>query len=314
MTTGIEPIDYVWASAQVQNYLQNLHQKIIQMVSLHEPSATFKTEKWEYATGGGGITCVLEHGALIEKAGINFSHIYGTSLPHSATRSNLALDTGGFHAIGVSVIIHPRNPYVPTTHANWRFIVLEKDAQPNYWWFGGGFDLTPYYGFAEDCIYWHTMAKKACDQFGAEVYPWLKQWCDNYFYLKHRQEARGIGGIFYDDLNNVYATKWNFDASFDFMQTGGEHFMLAYDTIFHKRKDLPFTATEREFQAYRRGRYVEFNLLYDRGTLFGLQSGGRIESILVSLPPRVSWPYAFNILPNSKEAAANKFFQPRNWL
>lgn len=310
----IEQIDFSLAGAEIANHLQDLQQKIINLICLHETSTTFITEPWKYSTGGGGITCVLEGGEVIEKAGVNFSRIYGAQLPKSATRSNLSCESMGFHAIGLSVIIHPRNPYVPTTHANWRFITVEEDSKPNYWWFGGGFDLTPYYAFDEDCIYWHSMAKKACLPFGEDVYPWMKKWCDDYFYLKHRQESRGIGGIFYDDLNNVYDSKWNFATSFNFMQTSGQYFAEAYNAILDKRKRLNFTDYERSFQSYRRGRYVEFNLLYDRGTLFGLQSAGRTESILVSLPPQVSWPHSFSIVPGSKEDELSKFLQPRKWI
>jgi coproporphyrinogen III oxidase len=250
------------------------------------------------------------NGDVIEKAGVNFSHVYGQELPQAATLKRPELAKTPFRAMGVSVVVHPINPYVPTSHMNVRFIQLEKTGQDPIWWFGGGFDLTPYYGFTEDCIHWHQMAKAACDPFGHEVYPTYKKWCDDYFYLKHRNEPRGIGGLFFDDLN-----KWGQERSFDFIRSVGEHFILGYQPIMAKRKQLAYGQRERDFQVYRRGRYVEFNLLYDRGTFFGLQSGGRTESILMSLPPYVSWQYNYQPEAGTPEAKLyNEFLIPKEWI
>jgi coproporphyrinogen III oxidase len=314
MNNVIEAIDYTLATQEIAIYLQTLQQQICQMLTSVEPNATFIVEPWQHISGGGGITAVLEAGDVIEKAGVNFSAINGKNLPAAATRTHLSLAISGFQAIGLSVIIHPRNPYVPTSHANWRFIVLEAEDTPQCWWFGGGFDLTPYYGFFEDCRYWHQAAAAACRPFGHDVYPDFKQNCDNYFYLQHRQEARGIGGIFYDDLNNLADKRWSFANSFAFMRGSSRQFTSAYQHIINKRLAIPFTAEERAFQAYRRGRYVEFNLLHDRGTLFGLQSLGRIESILVSLPPQVAWLYQRPTTMVNAEQQLQQFLQPRDWL
>jgi coproporphyrinogen III oxidase len=258
---------------------------------------------------GGGITRLMEQGAVIERAGVNFSHVYGEILPQSAMQQQRAGVTGPFQALGVSVVVHPINPYVPTSHANVRFISVETDQGPR-WWFGGGFDLTPYYGFEEDCQHWHRMAKAACDPFGVQVYPQFKKQCDDYFYLKHRHEPRGIGGLFFDDLN-----EWGFEACFAFIRNVGDYYIQAYQPILAKRKIMPFTADERRFQHYRRGRYVEFNLLYDRGTLFGLQSGGRTESILMSLPPTVTWQYDWHPAAGSEEEKLYKeFLVAKDWV
>jgi coproporphyrinogen III oxidase len=247
---------------------------------------------------------------VFEKAGVNFSEVSGNRLPPSATAQRPELAGRGFQALGVSLVIHPRNPYVPTSHANVRFFVAELDGHAPVWWFGGGFDLTPYYGFREDAVQWHRTAWEACAPFGPGVYPRFKRWCDEYFYLKHRNEPRGIGGLFFDDLN-----EWGFDDCFAFTRSVGDHFPLAYLPIVRRRKDTAFGDREIAFQHYRRGRYVEFNLVYDRGTLFGLQSGGRTESILMSLPPRVSWRYDWQPEPGSPEAELYEtFLKPRDWI
>ncbi|MBV9575234.1 MAG: oxygen-dependent coproporphyrinogen oxidase, partial [Gammaproteobacteria bacterium] len=256
------------------------------------------------------ITRVLVSNHRIEKAGVNFSHVQGSQLPGTATAKRPELANASFQAMGVSVVIHPYNPFVPTSHFNVRFILVEKANQAPYWWFGGGFDLTPYYGFVEDCIHWHRMAKAACDPFGEAIYPKYKKWADQYFYLKHRQEPRGIGGIFFDDLND-----WQFAQCFAFIRSVSEHYLEAYQPIVAQRKQHVFGQKERDFQLYRRGRYVEFNLLYDRGTLFGLQSGGRTESILMSLPPLVAWEYDRHAEAGTPEAALyEEFLQPREWV
>lgn len=277
---------------------------------MEETSTFFQEDLWEKPLGGGGRTRVLEHGAVFERAGVNFSHVFGDGLPAAATAARPELAGRSFQALGLSLVLHPQNPYVPTTHANVRFFIAEKPGADPVWWFGGGFDLTPYYGFVEDCVHWHETAKKACDPFGESVYLRYKNWCDNYFYLKHRNEPRGIGGLFFDDLN-----EWDFDICFEFMKSVGNHFIPAYLPILKKRKDLGFTEKERAFQLYRRGRYVEFNLIYDRGTLFGLQSGGRVESILMSLPPTVNWRYNWQPDHESLEAELYKtFLKSRDWL
>ncbi len=294
----------------VKEYLLNLQNQICHILETEDKQAQFIEDPWVYQNGmGGGLTRVLSKGAVIEKAGVNFSHVHGKALPPAATAKRPELANLPFQAIGVSVVVHPENPYVPTTHANVRFILIEKENHP-VWWFGGGFDLTPYYGFIEDCVHWHQTAKSACDPFGNDVYAKYKKWCDTYFYLKHRNEPRGIGGLFFDDLN-----EWEFEKSFQFMQSVGHHFMQAYQPILTKRKSHSFGEREKEFQRYRRGRYVEFNLLYDRGTLFGLQSNGRTESILMSLPPEVSWKYNWQPEIGSAEAALYEvFLKSKDWI
>lgn len=305
-----EKIDIATAIAEIKKYLINLQDRICLCIETEENSKKFIEDKWSHPEGGGGITRLLANGQVIEKAGINFSHVYGKSLPLSATAKRPTLANRHFQALGVSIVIHPLNPYVPTTHANVRFFITENDQGSHEWWFGGGFDLTPYYGFADDCKHWHTMAKKACDPFGDDVYPHYKKWCDEYFYLKHRSEPRGIGGLFFDDLN-----EWGFDRSFAFMQSVGEHFIHAYQPVIAARKKIIYGEHERNFQLYRRGRYVEFNLLYDRGTLFGLQSGGRTESILMSLPPLVSWQYDWHPEVGSDEEKLYKeFLIAKKWV
>ncbi len=296
--------------AAVKAYLLALQDDICRQLEAEDGQATFMEESWERPTGGGGRTRVLSEGAVIEQGGVNFSHVFGDQLPPSATAQRPELAGRSFQAMGVSLVIHPRNPNVPTSHANVRFFIAEKAGEDPVWWFGGGFDLTPYYGFEEDCVFWHQTAKAACDPFGADVYAHYKRWCDDYFYLKHRNEARGVGGLFFDDLN-----EWGFARCFAFMQSVGDHYIQAYRPIVAKRKALPATETQRDFQLYRRGRYVEFNLVYDRGTLFGLQSGGRTESILMSLPPLVKWRYNWQPEAGSAEAKLYTDFLPhRDWL
>ncbi len=290
----------------VKNYLLKLQQEILSSIQQRDEQVQICEEDWQRAQGGGGKTLAITKGSLFEKAGINFSHVWGTELPASASKLRPALKGTSFHAVGLSTIIHPENPYVPTCHANFRFFQTGDNAD---WWFGGGFDLTPYYGFDEDCIHWHQTAKQACDPFGKAVYPQYKQWADDYFFLTHRNEPRGIGGIFFDDLNC-----WDFETCFHFLQSAGEHFIKAYFPIVDKRKDIGYGEAQKAFQHYRRGRYVEFNLLYDRGTLFGLQSAGRIESILISLPPMVSWEYNWQPTPGSQEAKLYEvYLTPYDW-
>lgn len=270
----------------------------------------FGIDRWDREQGGGGITRVLSEGYTFEKAGVNFSRVSGAALPPAATASRPELTGRNFEAMGVSIVVHPRNPFVPTSHANVRFFVAEQENEPPVWWFGGGFDLTPYYPFREDCISWHQHAKNLCDPYGEGVYAEYKEWCDRYFYLPHRQENRGIGGIFFDDLNS-----WGFNRSFEFMQAVARCYARAYIEIVQRRQHLAFTQAQRDFQRYRRGRYVEFNLVHDRGTLFGLQSGGRTESILMSLPPVVEWHYQFPIVDGSAEAElTSDFLKPQDWL
>lgn len=294
----------------VEAYLLKLQNDICEAIEAYEPTAQFQKDTWTREEGGGGESRVLRGGEVFEQAGINFSLVMGENLPPSATAHRPELAGRGFTAMGVSLVIHPNNPYIPTTHANVRFFLAEKDDAEPVWWFGGGFDLTPYYGFTEDVVHWHTQAKAACDPFGPEYYPQFKKWCDEYFFLKHRNEARGVGGLFFDDFNEL-----GFDQSFAFMQSVGNHFVPAYTPIVDKRKDTAFTQREREFQLYRRGRYVEFNLVYDRGTLFGLQSGGRTESILMSLPPLVRWQYSYEPEAGSPESRLYTDFLPaRQWL
>jgi len=247
---------------------------------------------------------------VFEQAGVNFSHVFGEQLPASATAHRPELAGRHWQAMGVSLVIHPHNPYVPTSHANVRFFIAEKEGTDPIWWFGGGFDLTPYYGYEQDAVHWHRTAGDACAPFGADVYPRFKKWCDDYFFLKHRSEPRGIGGLFFDDLN-----EWEFDKCFAFLRSVGDHYIQAYRPIVTRRKDTPYGERERDFQLYRRGRYVEFNLVYDRGTLFGLQSGGRTESILMSLPPLVKWRYNWQPQPDTPEAELYEvYLKPRDWL
>lgn len=269
----------------------------------------FVEDTWQRDAGGGGRTRVMEGGAVIEKGGVNFSHVYGDAMPASATAHRPELAGRRFNAMGVSLVIHPRNPYAPTSHANVRFFIAEADGQEPIWWFGGGFDLTPYYPFDEDIVHWHQTAKAACDPFGEQVYADYKRWCDDYFFLKHRGETRGVGGLFFDDLN-----AGGFEHCFALTQSIGEAYIQAYAPILAKRKDTPYGEREKDFQLYRRGRYVEFNLVFDRGTLFGLQTGGRTESILMSLPPLVTWKYNYTPEAGSAEARLTDYLKPRDWL
>lgn len=294
----------------IKQYLLGLQDEISGALMQMDSKLALREDEWQREGGGGGRTRVMNGGEIFEQGGINFSHVFGEKLPPSATASRPELAGRSFQALGDSLVIHPTNPYVPTTHMNVRFFVAEKEGEDPIWWFGGGFDLTPYYGFKEDARFWHETAKAACEGFGEDKYSKYKQWCDDYFYLKHRQEPRGIGGLFYDDLNED-----GFESCFNFMQSVGNHFLKAYLPIVEKRKDTEYGERERQFQLYRRGRYVEFNLVYDRGTLFGLQSGGRTESILMSLPPLVRWQYDYQPEKGSAEAELyDVFLKPQDWL
>lgn len=295
---------------QVKTFLLSLQEHITQQLAAADGQGQFAEDQWVREEGGGGQSRVLTNGAVFEQAGVNFSHVSGAMLPASATAHRPELAGRSFQAMGVSLVIHPLNPYVPTSHANVRFFIAEKAGEAPVWWFGGGFDLTPYYGFEEDARHWHLTAQQLCQPFGDDVYPKYKKWCDDYFFIKHRNEARGIGGLFFDDLNTP-----DFATSFDFMQAVGKGFTDAYLPIVEKRKLLPWGERERQFQLYRRGRYVEFNLVWDRGTLFGLQTGGRTESILMSMPPLVRWEYGYQPEAGSPEAALySDFLPPRDWL
>jgi len=295
---------------RVNTYLLDLQDRVCQALEREDGSQKFREDRWDRPEGGGGRSRVLADGAVFEQAWVNFSHVFGKQLPPSATAHRPELAGRAWQALGMSLVIHPHNPFVPTSHANVRFFIAEKDGAEPVWWFGGGFDLTPYYGFEEDCVHWHRTAKTACDPFGADVYARYKKWCDEYFFLKHRNEPRGIGGLFFDDLNDV-----SFEHSFGLMRSIGDHYLEAYLPIVQNRKNTPYGERERDFQLYRRGRYVEFNLVYDRGTLFGLQSGGRTESILMSLPPLVKWRYNWQPEPGSTEWRLTDYFlKPRDWL
>lgn len=296
---------------QVKDYLLDLQNTICEAVEVIDGAGRFDADEWQKDNGKGyGITNILSGGEVFERAGVNFSYVEGDKMPSSATALRPGLEGRNYRALGVSLVIHPHNPYVPTSHANVRFFIAEKTGEEPVWWFGGGFDLTPYYGFDEDVIHWHSEARKACLPFGDDVYPKYKKWCDEYFYLKHRDEPRGVGGLFFDDLN-----VGGFDQCFAFMQSVGNAFSKAYLPIVKKRKDMSFGERERNFQLHRRGRYVEFNLVYDRGTLFGLQSGGRTESILMSLPPEVRWSYQVEVEKGSEEERLyNHFLKHKEWL
>ena len=295
---------------RVGEYLRGLQSDIVQALEEVDDKEKFRSDRWDREGGGGGNSRVLIDGGVFEQAGVGFSHVFGDQMPPSATQSRPELAGKSFQALGVSLVLHPRNPYVPTTHANFRFFSTDSDDGDPVWWFGGGFDLTPYYPFHDDVLHWHTTAKNACDPFGADVYARYKKWCDEYFFLRHRNETRGVGGLFFDDLNED-----GFDSSFEFLQAVGNEFLPAYLPIVERRRDEEYGERAREFQLYRRGRYVEFNLIYDRGTLFGLQSGGRTESILMSLPPRVRWEYDWQPQPGSPEAELyERYLQPVDWL
>lgn len=293
----------------VKDYLMGLQDSLCDQFQELDGSAWLE-DKWERPEGGGGRSRVVADGAVIEKGGVNFSHISGAQMPVSATQNRPELAGRSFEAMGVSVVIHPHNPYVPTSHANVRFFVAEKAGADPVWWFGGGYDLTPYYANEEDCIHWHRTAKEACDPFGEDLYPRLKDWCDQYFYLPHRNEPRGIGGLFFDDFNQL-----GFEQSFALMRSVGDSYSAAYLPIMARRHQQPYGDRERDFQLYRRGRYVEFNLVQDRGTLFGLQTGGRTESILMSLPPLVRWQYNWQPQAGSPEALLySDYLVKRDWL
>ena len=296
--------------SSVKVFLQKLQSEICKGLEGLDGSAKFRTDQWDRKGGGSGITRIISDGDVLEKAGVNFSHVFGTSMPASATADRPELAGRAFQAMGVSLVVHPRNPHVPTSHANFRLFVAEKEGAEPVWWFGGGYDLTPYYGYEEDCRHWHHTAKQACEAFGEGYYEKFRDWCDEYFFLKHRNEPRGVGGLFFDDFNQL-----PFEESFAFVQSMANSYMDAYRPIVEKRKDSDYSSREKSFQEYRRGRYAEFNLVYDRGTVFGLQSGvGRIESILMSLPPVVQWVYDWQPEPGSaEEKLYTDFLIQREW-
>ncbi|MGA9341222.1 MAG: oxygen-dependent coproporphyrinogen oxidase [Rhodanobacteraceae bacterium] len=294
---------------EVRAFLTDLQTRLCDTIESADGAATFGRDAWTRAGGGGGCSRVLKGGAVFEQAGVGYSAVGGETLPPAATAQRPELAGRAWNAIGVSVVVHPLNPYVPTTHMNVRYFEACGNEQQPIWWFGGGFDLTPFYPFDEDVRHWHRVARDLCAPFGDEIYARYKRWCDEYFFLKHRNEARGVGGLFFDDLN-----EWGFERCFEFQRAVGNGFIEAYLPIVEHRKDEPFGDREREFQLYRRGRYVEFNLVYDRGTLFGLQSGGRTESILMSLPPRLRFEYAYTPEPGSAEARLGDYLKPRGWL
>lgn len=295
---------------QVKKYLIDLQQTICSEIELLDGGTVFEQDHWSRDDQrGNGISCIISNGNVFEKGGVNFSIIRGDKMPKSASALRPELEGRQYTALGVSLVLHPDNPYIPTAHANVRFFVAEEQGKDPIWWFGGGFDLTPYYGFDEDAVHWHETAKKACIPFGKDVYPKYKKWCDDYFCLTHRNEQRGIGGLFFDDLNG------DFEECFNYMKSVGSHFTEAYIPIAKKRMNTTFSEKEKDFQLYRRGRYVEFNLIYDRGTLFGLQSGGRTESILMSLPPKAQWSYQYKIEVGSEEEKLTSYFlKPRDWI
>ena len=293
----------------IRDYFTGLQDSIIGQLEATE-GAAFLRDAWDRPQGGGGISRLIEDGKVFERGGVNFSHVKGEQMPASATAHRPELAGRRWQAMGVSLVLHPRNPYCPTAHMNVRFFVAEREGEAPVWWFGGGMDLTPYYGFAEDARHFHLTCRNTLEPFGADVHARYKKWCDEYFFLKHRNEARGVGGIFFDDLN-----EGSFDRCFGLTQAVGNSFTTAYLPLIERRRELPYTERERDFQAYRRGRYVEFNLVWDRGTLFGLQSGGRTESILMSLPPIVKWRYSWQPEPGSAEARLySDFLPPRDWL
>jgi coproporphyrinogen III oxidase len=294
----------------VRDWLTGLQQRIVEAIERADGRGRFRSDAWQRPAGGGGESRVLSGGALIEQGGVNFSEVFGDKLPPSATHDRPALAGAPFAAMGVSLVLHPLNPHVPTTHMNLRWFMAEPAGAPPAWWFGGGFDLTPYYPVHEDVLHWHRTARAACAGCPAGTWERYKAWCDRYFFLPHRNETRGVGGLFFDDLS-----EWGFDTCFAFARRVGDAFLEAYLPIVERRRNAPYGAREREFQLYRRGRYVEFNLLYDRGTLFGLQSGGRTESILMSLPPLVRWQYGWEPEPGSPEQALYRdYLRPRDWL
>ncbi len=297
------------AVSAVASYLRDCQDRLCVLFEAMDGQAVFQEDCWKNPSSGGGRTRLMSDGRVFERAGVNFSHVQGEALPSAATKRNAELVGRRFQALGVSIVVHPKNPYVPTSHANFRFFVAEKEGADPIWWFGGGFDLTPYYGFEDDCRHWHHTAEIACDTVGKNVYAKFKESCDQYFYLKHRDEHRGIGGLFFDDLN-----EWGFERTFEFIKKASQAYIDAYFPIVERRKNHPFGEREVEFQRYRRGRYVEFNLIYDRGTLFGLQFGGRTESILMSLPPTVVWRYNWKPEPGTEEARLCEYYLvPKDW-
>ena len=296
---------------EVKQFLLDLQESICSKLEVADGSTGFRTDRWDRETGGSGITRVISGGKVLEKGGVNFSHVFGKSLPASASATRPELAGRSYQAMGVSLVIHPVNPFVPTSHANFRLFVAEKENEDAVWWFGGGYDLTPYYGFEDDCQHWHQVAKKSCDPYGENLYPRFKKECDTYFHLKHRNEPRGVGGLFFDDFNEL-----GFEQSFAMVKNIASTYTDAYVPIIERRKDIQYSEKQKHFQEYRRGRYAEFNLIYDRGTVFGLQSGvGRTESILMSLPPVVRWEYDWHPEPGSEEEKLYKvFLVPKDWV
>src|SRR3984885_7243933 len=295
-------------ASAVKRYLNDLHDRITAAVEAAD-GTKFRRDPWARPEGGGGESRIMSEGSVFERAGVSFSHVFGDKIPPSASNARPEIAGAPFEAMGLSLVFHPRNPHAPTTHCNVRFLIAKPKAGPAVWWFGGGFDLTPYYPYDEDVLHWHRTARDACRLLGPNAYPKYKAWCDGYFFLPHRNETRGVGGLFFDDLN-----QGGFETCFALLRSVGDHFLPAYLPIIQRRKDLRFDERERQFQLYRRGRYVEFNLVYDRGTSFGLQSGGRTESILMSLPPRVRFEYAYAPEVGSAEARLNEYLRPRDWL
>ena len=295
---------------EIKIWLKTLQDTVCDELAAIDKEAGFTADIWQRPAGGGGDTRILSNGKVFEKAGVNFAHIHGATLPAAASKAHPELTGGSFEALGISIVTHPVNPYVPISHCNIRFFLTTQSNTAPVWWFGGGYDLTPCYPFIEDVVAWHQAARSACESFGEDVYPRYKKWCDEYFFLEHRNETRGVGGLFFDDLQ-----QWGFQKCFAFAKNIGHSFMPAYTAIVNKRRDTPFGEHEKQFQLYRRGRYVEFNLVYDRGTLFGLQSSGRTESILMSLPPAAIWRY--NWQPESGSAEEDlylHYLKPQNWL
>jgi coproporphyrinogen III oxidase len=293
---------------RVRDYLTGLQDRVCTALERVDGDARFVEDPWVRPEGGGGRTRILRDGGVFEQAGVGFSDVSGTSLPPSASAARPELAGASWRAVGVSLVVHPRNPYVPTTHANVRHFRAMRDGETVAWWFGGGFDLTPFYPFDEDVRHWHRVARDACAPFGDQRYAAHKRWCDEYFFLRHRNETRGVGGLFFDDLHT------GFESDFAYLRAVGDGFLDAYLPIVERRKAIAWGDRERQFQLYRRGRYVEFNLVHDRGTLFGLQSGGRTESILMSLPPLVRWEYGYQPNPGSDEARLAEYLVPRDWL
>jgi len=295
---------------QVKSYLMSLQDAICQQLAQADGEQIFQEDSWDRPGGGGGRSRIIKNGAVFEQGGVGFSHVYGEKMPASATAHRPELEGRDFNACGVSLVMHPENPMVPTVHMNVRFFIAQKEGEEPVWWFGGGFDLTPFYPFDQDIIEWHQQAKNALDSVDEKLYPEYKAWCDDYFFLKHRDEARGVGGIFFDDLNDR-----SFDECFSVIKAVGDAFTKAYLPIVERRKNLAYTQQQRDFQLYRRGRYVEFNLVWDRGTLFGLQTGGRTESILMSMPPLARWEYDWQAQPGSAEEQLTEYYlKPRDWL